>query len=91
MSDEPERDETRGGDVEGRPDPAGGQSGAGPDRPRGLDSYFPPGGLDDGSPERRADERRMLRLLVLMVVLLIGIPTLLTIIAFVGEITAHPG
>ena len=61
------------------------------DRPRGLDSWFAPGGEDDASPERRADERRMLRLLLLMVVLLVAIPTVLTVIAFVGQLMASQG
>ena len=83
-----------------RPPEAGG--GANPDpapppwadaaRPRGLDAYFAPGGEDDAPPARVADERRMLRLLVLMVALLIGIPTLLTLIAVAGQlITARSG
>jgi hypothetical protein len=59
---------------------------AAPDRPRGLDAYFPPGGEDDASPERIADERRLIRLLILMVALLIGIPTVLTIIGFAGQL-----
>jgi hypothetical protein len=64
---------------------------AGPDRPRGLDSYFAPGGEDEAPPERVADERRMIRLLVLMVVLLVGIPTLLTLIAVAGQLLSLHG
>ena len=62
-----------------------------PNRPRGLNAYFAPGGEDEATDERRADERRNLRLLLLMVVLLVGIPTILTIIAFVGQIVAKHG
>jgi hypothetical protein len=61
------------------------------DRPRGLDAAFAPGGEDQAPPERVADERRLLRLLVLMVVLLIGVPTLLTLIAFVGQLASMRG
>lgn len=61
------------------------------DRPRGLDAYFPPGGEDQAPPERVADERRMTRLLVLMVVLLVGVPTLLTLIALVGQLVSLRG
>jgi hypothetical protein len=57
-------------------------------RPRGLDAYFAPGGEDDAPPERVADERRMIRLLVLMVALLVGIPTVLTLIAVAGQLVA---
>ena len=64
---------------------------AAPDRPRGLDAYFPPGGEDEAPPERVADERRMTRLLVLMVVLLIGVPTLLTLIALAGQLISLRG
>jgi hypothetical protein len=64
---------------------------AAPDRPRGLDAYFPPGGEDEAPPERVADERRMTRLLVLMVVLLVGVPTLLTLIALVGQLISLRG
>jgi hypothetical protein len=61
------------------------------DRPRGLDAPFAPGGEDAADAARRADERRMTRLLVLMVVLLIGVPTVLTMIAFVGQLLAMRG
>jgi hypothetical protein len=61
------------------------------DRPRGLDAPFAPGGEDEAPPERAADERRLTRLLVLMVVLLVGVPTLLTLIAFVGQLLALRG
>ena len=61
------------------------------DRPRGLDAPFAPGGEDEASPERSADERRLTRLLVLTVVLLVGVPTLLTLIAFVGQLLALRG
>jgi len=61
------------------------------DRPRGLDAYFPPGGEDEAPPERVADERRMTRLLVLFVVLLVGVPTVLTLIAFVGQLVSLRG
>ena len=57
-------------------------------RPRGLDAYFAPGGEDDAPPARVADERRMLRLLILMVALLVGIPTLLTLIAVAAQLVA---
>ena len=61
------------------------------DRPRGLDAYFPPGGGDDASPERIADERRLTRLLVLMIVLLVAVPTLLTLVAIIGQVLAMRG
>lgn len=64
---------------------------AGPDRPRGLDAPFAPGGADEAPPERVADERRLVRLLVLLVVLLVGVPTLLTLIALVGQLAALRG
>lgn len=64
---------------------------AAPDRPRGLDSYLPPGGEDGATPERVRDERRMTRLLVLFVALLVGIPTVLTLIAFVGQLVSLRG
>ena len=60
-----------------------------PDRPRGLDAYFAPGGEDEATPERRADERRNLRLLLVMVAALVLIPTLLTIAALAQELVAH--
>jgi len=59
------------------------------DRPRGLNAYFAPGGEDEATPERRADERRNLRLLLLMVAALVLIPTLLTIVALAQELIAH--
>jgi hypothetical protein len=62
-----------------------------PDRPRGLDAQFAPGGDDAATEERRADERRNLGLLLLMVALLVAIPTLLTIVAFVGQLVARHG
>jgi len=58
------------------------------DRPRGLDAPFAPGGEDDAPPDRRADERRLTRLLVLFVALLVGVPTLLTLIALAGQLLA---
>lgn len=58
------------------------------DRPRGLDAPFAPGGEDDAPPDRRADERRLTRLLILFVALLVGVPTLLTLIAFAGQLLA---
>lgn len=60
-----------------------------PDRPRGLDAYFAPGGEDGATDERRADERRNLRLLLLMVAALVLIPTLLTIAAFAQELISR--
>jgi len=75
-------------DGDGAPDP---HPWAERDRPRGLDAYVPPGGEDAAAPERIADERRLTRLLVLMVVLLVGVPTLLTIVAFVGQLLALRG
>ncbi len=56
------------------------------DRPRGLDAPFAPGGEDDAPPERVRDEQRMTRLLVLFVALLVGIPTVLTLIGFMAEL-----
>jgi hypothetical protein len=61
------------------------------DRPRGLDAWFAPGGEDDAPPERIADERRLTRLLALMLAALVGIPLLLTAIAFVIELTTGRG
>jgi hypothetical protein len=61
------------------------------DRPRGLNAYFAPGGEDEATDERRADERRNLRLLLLMVAALVLIPTLLTIAALVQELIARRG
>lgn len=60
-----------------------------PDRPRGLNAYFAPGGEDAATDERRADERRNLRLLLLMVAALVLIPTLLTIAAFAQELISR--
>jgi hypothetical protein len=80
--------------------PAPGEASAGPaephpwadaDRPRGLDAPFAPGGEDEAPPARVADERRLTRLLLVMVVLLVGVPTLLTLIAFVGQLLALRG
>jgi hypothetical protein len=62
-----------------------------PDRPRGLDAYFAPGGEDEATDERRADERRNLRLLFLMVAALVLIPTLLTIAALAQELVTRRG
>ena len=61
------------------------------DRPRGLDAWFAPGGEDDAPPERIADERRLTRLLAIMIAALVGIPLLLTAIAFVIELTSGRG
>jgi hypothetical protein len=61
-------------------------------RPRGLDAYFAPGGEDEAPPERVADERRLTRLLIVMVLLLVGVPTLLTLVAFVAQLASlRPG
>lgn len=57
-----------------------------PDRPRGLDAWFAPGGDDEAPPERAAEDRRMVRLLVLFVALLVGVPTVLTILAFAAQL-----
>jgi hypothetical protein len=62
-----------------------------PNRPRGLNAYFAPGGDDDATELRRADERHNLWLLLLMVAALVLIPTFLTIIAFVSELAGHGG
>lgn len=64
---------------------------ADPDRPRGLDAWFAPGGEDDAPPERIADERRLVRLLAVMIALLVGLPLLLTAVAFVIELTTRGG
>jgi hypothetical protein len=72
-------------------DPAGHPVHASPGRPRGLDAFFPPGGEDEAPPERIADERRLTRLLVGMVLLLVGVPTLLTLVAFAGQLLAMRG
>ncbi len=80
-------------------DPAGGMEAAldphpwaDADRPRGLDAYFAPGGEDEAPPERIADERRLTRLLIVMVLLLVGVPTLLTLVAFVAQLASlRPG
>ena len=62
-----------------------------PHRPRGLNAYFAPGGDDEATDARRADEHRNLWLLLLMVAALVLIPTFLTIIAFVSELATHGG
>jgi hypothetical protein len=62
-----------------------------PNRPRGLNAYFAPGGDDEATDERRADERRNLWLLLAMVAALVLIPTFLTLIAFVQELVTHGG
>ncbi len=62
-----------------------------PNRPRGLNAYFAPGGEDEATDERRADERRNLRLLLLMIAALVLLPTLLTIAALAQELIAHRG
>ena len=64
---------------------------ADPDRPRGLDAWFAPGGEDDAPPDRIADERRLVRLLAVMIALLVGLPLLLTAIAFVIDLTSQRG
>jgi hypothetical protein len=105
MTDDSDRDGVQGRpDVQprtsagpaGEPRPSAGPAGeprpwAAADRPRGLDASFAPGGEDEAPPERVADERRLTRLLVVMVVLLIAIPTILTIIAFVGQLLSMRG
>ncbi len=88
MTDQPDRDAPPPAAPQG---PAGAHPWAEPDRPRGLDAYFPPGGEDDAPPERVADERRLTRLLVLMVLLLVGVPTLLTLVAFVAQLMSMRG
>lgn len=80
-------------DLPGRP-PGGASERpvrAQPDRPRGLEAPFAPGGDDEATRERRADERRLMRLLLLMLALLVGVPGLLTIAAFVGQLLALRG
>jgi len=62
-----------------------------PDRPRGLNAYFAPGGEDDATDERRLDEHRNLRLLFLMVAALVVIPTVLTIAALAQELISRRG
>ena len=57
-----------------------------PNRPRGLNAFFAPGGDDAAT-----DERRNLWLLLAMVAALVLIPTFLTIIAFVQELVTHGG
>jgi len=106
MSDDPRRDDAQpppGIPVEGDrylgagPQASGLDAASGPhpwaeaDRPRGLDATFAPGGEDEAPPERVADERRLTRLLVVMVALLVGIPTILTIIGFVGQLMSLRG
>jgi len=61
------------------------------DRPRGLNACFAPGGEDEATDERRADERRNLRLLLLMVAALVLIPTVLTIAALAQELISRGG
>lgn len=85
MTDQPDRDAAT--QQAAAPElPADVHPWADADRPRGLEAYFAPGGEDEAPPERVADERRLGRLLVLMVVLLVGIPTILTLVAFVGQL-----
>lgn len=60
-------------------------------RPRGLDAWFAPGGEDDAPPERVADERRLIRLLAIMLAILVGVPLVLTAIAFAIELTTGRG
>jgi hypothetical protein len=60
-------------------------------RPRGLDAHFAPGGEDEATPERRADERRLMRLLLVMLAVLVGVPGLLTLAALVVELLALRG
>ena len=55
-------------------------------RRRGLDAPFATGGADLAPPERVADERRLVRLLIFMVALLVGVPTLLTLAAFIAQL-----
>jgi hypothetical protein len=78
------------GTLPGTPEPAA-HPWAEEDRPRGLDAYFAPGGEDDAPSERVSDERRMLRLLVIFVAVLVGLPTLLTLVALAGQLLAQRG
>lgn len=87
MTDEPGHQPLPAAD----PDGGGPHPWAGDDRPRGLDAPFAPGGEDEAPPERIADERQLTRLLVVMVALLVGIPTVLTIIAFVSQLISLRG
>jgi hypothetical protein len=61
------------------------------DRPRGPNAYFAPGGEDEATAERRADERRNLRLLLVMVAALVLVPTLLTVVDLAQELAAYRG
>ncbi len=88
MTDQPDRDASA---LPATDPPVAPPPWAESERPRGLDAYFAPGGEDDAPPERVADERRMLRLLVIFVALLIGVPTLLTIIGFASQLLAMRG
>ena len=62
-----------------------------PDRPRGLDAIPPEGGDDAADPVRRAREARDLRLLVLFIGLLVGVPTALTFVALFLDLLARRG
>jgi hypothetical protein len=73
------------------PGPPAAHPWAEPDRPRGLDAYFPPGGEDEATNERRRDDQRMVRWLVIFVALLVGVPTVLTLIAFAGQLLTMRG
>ncbi len=57
-----------------------------PSRPRGLDAPFAPGGDDTADEPRRQRERRDLRLLLLFVAALVGIPSILTLIGFIVQL-----
>jgi hypothetical protein len=95
MTDDPDRDPAAPARPEAEPGPEPHADAepeahpwADPDRPRGLDAYFPPGGEDEAAPDRIADERRLVRLLVLMLALLVGIPLLLTLVTLVIDLAA---
>ena len=95
MTDDPDRDAAAPAhsQAESMPEPRAeaepeAHPWAEPHRPRGLDAYFPPGGEDEAAPERVADERRLTRLLVLMLALLVGIPLLLTLVTLVIDLAA---